>query len=123
VVFDYSSPFAIEVPQNENNIIDINKIVDGFVAIAGLEQAPYGGNEWDNSWETTDMPYQTEYHLVLDTMEEIGNYLWYTCGEDVLCTRKEINMLRRDLRKLRAQGVISNEEFRLKNRELTALRP
>lgn len=123
VVFDYSSPFAIEVPQNENNIIDINKIVDGFVAIAGLEQASYSGNEWDNSWETTDMPYQTEYHLVLDTMEEIGNYLWYTCGEDVLCTRKEINMLRRDLRKLRAQRVISNEEFRLKNRELTALRP
>lgn len=123
VTFDYNSPFAIEIPQNENNIIDINKIIDGFVAITGIEQSSYSGNEWENTWETTAMPMTTEYHVVLDSMEEIGNYLWYTCGEDVSCTRKEINILRRELRKLRAQGIVSNEEFRLKNRDLTALRP
>lgn len=124
VVFDYSAAFAVEVPQNENNIIDINKIVDGFIAIAGLEQASYSGNEWESSWESTAVPYDTtEYHLVLDTMEEIGNYLWYTCGEDVLCTRKEINMLRRDLRMLKTNRVISAEEFRQKSSELRALRP
>jgi len=125
VIFDYTQGYASVVPREEKNLIDLNKIIEGFVSMVGISSSvatPTFGGPYDDYDFGNDYDYDTSYYLVIDTIDEIDNFLWNICGEDVSCRRSQLKSLRRDLRQLRREGVVTTDEYRWKMEELNSLR-
>src|SRR5690606_38363779 len=106
--FDYATGYDRAVPRNPENVVDLNKVVEGFVQLFTLgTTSTFTTPTYDNSWGE----YDTHYYLVLDTIDVIQDHLWNTCGADRSCQRSIIKELQRNLRQLKDEGSISAQEY------------
>lgn len=115
---DYSRGYEMVVPRNPENVININTIVEGFVQLFGIGTSSYMTPSYDETWSE----YDTNYYLVLDTVDVIADHIWSVCGEDQMCRRNKINELKRELRRLKNDGYIYPQEYQWKLIELNSLR-
>jgi hypothetical protein len=115
--FDYSKGYPMVVSRDEKNLIDINKIVEGFLSIAELSSSQMSSYSEPSYYED-----QTSYYVVLDTIDEIQNYIWDICGDDAGCRRSQVMKLKRELKKLMVEGVVSRQEYKWKMMDLNTLR-
>lgn len=119
VDFDYTTGSDRFVPRNPENVVDLNKIVEGFVQLFTLgTSSSFSTPSYDESWSQ----YDTNYYLVLDTIDVIQDHLWNSCGADRTCQRAIIKELQRNLRQLRDEGYILAQEYQWKLIELNSLR-
>lgn len=125
-LFDYSRSYSAQIPDDENNIIDLNKIVEGFVAIGS-----FGMSSFESGMSPVDegafFPEPMELTVFSDEdiawyleqpIEDVVDFINSICGFDEVCVRSEQDLFRSSLRQLRVQGKVSNETYRLRLREV-----
>ncbi|MGE3279226.1 MAG: hypothetical protein AB7J40_05610 [Candidatus Altimarinota bacterium] len=119
--FDYTRGYSSVVPKDEKNMIDLNKVINGFVSMVGITSSSFDPSGFDEISYGFSEDFDSSYYLALDTIDEIDSFLWNMCGDDRRCRRTQINSLRRDLQQLRREGRLTQEEYRWKLQELKSL--
>jgi hypothetical protein len=119
VTFSYNSGYRANIPTNENDIIDMNQIIDGFVVLAEM-----GSSSFD-----TPQPYYFEDDVNFEVSEPFEvpfdsyvysdvEYIISICGSDKSCRRSEMSFVLDDLRQSKKEGFLDGPDFTQAVREL-----
>ena len=118
VDFDYSKGYSSVVPRDEKNMIDLNKIIEGFMAQFGSSSyetpQPYFYEERDSySVYPYTYPPTTVDFIYGDILNAQTN-----CIYDQRCRRREMRNILMELNKLKRAGIISSEDHSHAAREV-----
>jgi hypothetical protein len=116
VAFNYNSAYNANIPRDENSIIDMNQIVDGFVAIAEMgsssfNQEPFAYEEQVRVREPFELP--VDSYVYSDVQ-----YILSICGDDRSCRRQEMRFVIKSLRELKKEGYLEGRDFSKAVRDL-----
>lgn len=112
---NYSTTFTTSIPQDDANMIDLNQIIEGFVAIGELTTSSYQSN-YGYSQSVTSPEVSADSLVQSDI-----SYINSICGGDAACIRREVLQVKRTLRGWVRDGYLSREEYRKALRDLNTM--
>lgn len=120
-IFNYTTPYDVYIPDDQNRIIDLNKIAEGIVSIANMAMGilPETDSETaqpedDSTIYLDDAIEEQPFLLALDPMDDIKDFINDYCEADKKCIAAEVKQLQADLKNFKNMGMISNREYKAK---------
>lgn len=117
VDFNYSAGYQASIPTDDNLIIDINQIVDGFMTLAEMGSSSYGYDDY--AFEEVSMIPTEAVELSFGSyVYNDVQYILSVCGSDKDCKRREMRYVMESLRNLKSEGFLTGQEFSQAVRDL-----